>query len=176
MELRLVMVFRRRSFNAGIRPVNRIKHVVDVQGGLVLNVQQTFNLIDTVDNPVLTGTSQVKIGSKVNGLYLKVEVYATTAGALSNVYMMVMKDPGNAITFPNPNVVGASAFKKFVIHQEMVMLEKSVNGNPRILFNGVIAIPKGYRRNGPLDRLQIMLFAPGVNVDFCFQCHYKEFQ
>ncbi len=169
------MAFRRRFGNA-LRPVHRIKHVVDKQAGVVLAVINTTDLIATVDAPVLANSNEVETGSKVNGIYLKVEVYATTAAALANVYMIVGKNPASAITLPNPNSVGVSTLKKYVIHQEMVMLEQSVNGNPRTLFNGVIVIPRGYIRNGPLDKLQLTVLSPGVNISLCIQCHYKEFR
>ncbi len=166
--------FRRNSMS--LRPVNRIKHVVDLQLGLVLNVAQVLPLIETKDAPIIANRTEVETGSKVNGIYLNVEAYATTAGALSNIYMAVTKNPGGNILFPNPNAMGSSDNKKYSIHQEMKMLEKKVNGNPRTIFNGVIAIPKLYRRNGPSDELNLILFAPGVNCDVCFQCHYKEFR
>ncbi len=169
------MVFRR--FNRGnLQPVNRIKHVIDIQAGLVLNNLSTSALILAVDNPVRTNNNEVATGSKVNAIYLNVEAYATTAAALANVYLAVAKNPGNDITLPNPNVVGVSDKKKWFIHQEMKMLQEVVKGNPRTIFNGVIVIPKGYRRNGPDDRLVLQVFAPGVNINFCVQCHYKEFR
>ncbi len=169
------MVFRNRSSNA-LRPVHRIKHVRDVQGGLVLNVQQASDIIKTVDAPVLGNTNEVETGSKVNGIYLKVEAYATTAGALANFYLAVVKNPGNNLAFPNANAVGGNDNKRYVIHQEMVMMEQKVNGNPRTIFNGVIVIPRGYRRFGPADTLQLLVFTPGVNASFCWQSHYKEFR
>ncbi len=169
------MVFRRR--NQSIRPVHRIKHVIDSQLGVTLNTQASVELIKSVDAPVLANRTECETGSKVNGIYLRVECYATTSGSLSNAYMGVVKLPANVIpTIPNMNVVGASDLKKYVIHQEMVMLQKVTNSNPRTLFNGVIVIPRGYRRNGPDDRLTVFLFAPGVNLDVCVQCHYKEFR
>ncbi len=159
-----------------LRPVNRIKHVVDTQLGLVLNVQSQNNIVTTVDDPVVSDVDEVHTGCTINGIYLHVEAYATTAGALSNIYMALAKNPGNNLAFPNANAVGSSDNKRFVIHQEMVMLEQSVNGNPRTLFNGVIVIPRGYRRFGPNDTLKLLLFAPGVNCNVCFQVHYKEFR
>ncbi len=126
---------------------------------------------------MLANTTEVETGSKVNGIYLKLEAYASgTVGALANFYMIIAKNPGNNITMPTPNGVGASDNKRFVIHQEMVMLQQEVNGNPRTVFNGVIVIPKGYRRFGPDDRLQIIVLTPGIDSLFCFQCHYKEFR
>ncbi len=170
------MVFRGRNRGMALRPINRIKHVIDKQAGVVFNNQSNTDLIVSVDSPVISNTTQVVTGSKVHGIYLNVEAYATTGGALSNVYMMVFKNPGNKLTSPNPNVVGASDVKKYVIHQEMKMLEQKVNGNPRTIFNGVIVIPKGYVRNGPSDKLKVVMFAPGVDINYCIQCHYKEFR
>lgn len=166
--------FNRRS---QLSIIHRIKHVIDTQLGLILNVRQTFDLIATVDAPVLANTNQVETGSKVNGIYLNIEGYATTAGALANVYIAVFKNPGgNLSSLPNPNVVGLNDNKRYFIHQEMKMVERSVNGNPRTIFNGVIVIPKSFRRMAPDDRLSLMIFAPGINMDICFQCHYKEFR
>ena len=167
-----------RHFNRGnrLRPVNRIKHVVDSQLGIVLAVQSSINLVTSTDTPTLALTSEVETGSTVNAIYLNVEAYATTAGALSNIYMIIHKSPGGNIAAPAPNAVGANDNKRFVIHQEMKMMEQSVNGNPRTIFNGVIMIPRGYRRNGPNDILQLTLLSPGVNANVCIQCHYKEFR
>ncbi len=169
------MPFRRQSGNA-LRPINRIKHVIDSQDGLVLDTQLNKVLALAVDDPKLANITQVAIGSKINGIYLNVEAYATTAAALANIYIMVTKNPGNNLTFPNANVVGSNDNKRFVIHQEMKMLEQSVNGNPRTIFNGVVVIPRGYRRMGPGDTINVSLFAPGVNCSTCLQCHYKEFR
>ncbi len=90
--------------------------------------------------------------------------------------MLIFKNPGGNTVAPAANVVGASDNKRFVIHQEMVMLQKVTNSNPRTLFNGVINIPRGYRRNAPDDRLELHVLTPGVAADLCIQCHYKEFR
>ncbi len=168
------MVFRR--LNRSIRPVHRIKHQVDIQGGSALGVNTVNQLIDAVDAPTIGAVRTVETGSTVNGIYLKCEAYATTAGALSNAYMIVFKSPGGNIANIIPNAVGSSDDKRYVIHSEMVMLQKEINGNPRTLFAGVIAIPRGFRRFGINDRLNIGILAPGVNIDFCVQCIYKEFR
>ncbi len=171
------MPFRRFSRGRGLRPVNRIKHVIDKQGAVALGVTDTTNLLTTVDTPTVGSSSGVETGSTVNGIYLKVEVVNTgTTGVLANAYMLVGKNPGGNITLPVANVVGINDNKRFVIHQEMVMLNMTDNGNPRTLFNGVIVIPRGYRRNAPNDLLQLSIFSPGVELSFCVQCHYKEFR
>ncbi len=172
----LVMMPRFRSRMA-LRPINRIKHVFDAQGATTAGTAFKRTLILTVDAPVLANTNECETGSTVNGIYLRVEVVNTgTAGVLANAYMTVAKNPGNNVTIPDANVIGASDNKRFVIHQEMVMLQMVDNSNPRTLFNGVIAIPKGYRRNAPADRLEIAVFSPGIELNICIQCHYKEFR
>ncbi len=170
------MVFRRGNRGLALRPVHRIKHVIDVQGGMVAGTQVTNDLIKTVDAPVLANVTEVETGSKVNGIYLKVEAYATSTAALANLYLAIIKNPGDSLTGFTINAIGANDNKRFVIHQEMVMMEKNTTGNPRTVFNGVIVIPKGYRRMGPNDTLEIKLLTPGVSADFCFQAHYKEFR
>ncbi len=169
------MVFRRRM-NMSIRPVHRIKHVVDNQGATPIATDVGVTLIKAVDAPVLANVTEVETGAKVNGIYLKVEAYATSTAALANFYLIIYKNPGGNITSPVPNSVGNNDNKRFVIHQEMVMMEKNTTGNPRTVFNGVIAIPRGYRRFAPNDLLIATLRTPGVTSDYCIQCHYKEFR
>ncbi len=179
----ILLVILPRFNRMALRPIHRIKHVIDSQFGLVAGTSQTLTVVLSVDAPVLANTNEVETGSKCYGLYIHVEAYATNDSALANLYMAVMKNPGSALTLPEPNVVGGSALKKYFIHQEMVMLQKNqevgaaeLGGNPRTVFNGVVKIPKGYARNGPADSIQIRFLTPGVTADVCVQVHYKEFR
>ncbi len=162
-----------------LRPVQRIKHVVDGSATLTAGSVSANSIVLANDNPVLANTAEVQTGSTVHGIYLKVEVASNEAfdtGAIPNVYLMVLKNPGGNLSFPNPNAVGANDNKKYVIHQEMIMIENAIGGNPRVLFNGVIKIPKGYKRFGPNDNIQLNIFSPAINIALCFQVHYKEFR
>ncbi len=170
----MVVMPRRFNRSNALRPIHSIKHVVDVQGGSPVGVTTANTLINTIDAPTLGNTPSVETGCRINGIYLNVEAYATSTAALSNIYMIIVKNPGGNLAIIPPNVVGADDNKRYVIHQEMKMLEKKVSGLPRTIFNGVIMIPRSYRRFGINDILQILLLAPGVNVDFCIQCIYKE--
>ncbi len=168
--------FRRQM---AIRPVNRIKHVIDIQQGVTQATPAESDLVLAQDAPELQFTNTVLTGSTVNAVYLNVEAYTTNGVALSNIYMAVYKNPGGNITFPNANAVGGDDNKRFVIHQEMKMLQTHDAQNssiPRTIFNGVIVIPKGYRRFAPNDKLTVQFFLPGADADVCFQCHYKEFR
>ncbi len=151
--------------------------MIDAQKGIVLAVNDLTNLAIAVTAPDSNTTpTDVQDGSTINGIYLNVECYATTAAALANVYLIIIKNPAGTLGVIAPNTVGTNTNKRFVIHQEMKMLEQSVNGNPRTVFNGVIVIPKGYRRFAHDDKLQMRVLAPGVNISLCLQCHYKEFR
>ena len=172
------MVFRRFNRGNALRPVNRIKHVIDIQGGLVLGTTTFEVLIKAVETPALASTTEVLNGSTVNGIYLDVEVNRTgTAGeTLANVYLAVYKNPGGNLSAITPNTVGANDNKRFVIHQEMVMMEGQSASNPRTLFKGVIVIPRGYKRFGINDTLLLALLSPGSTTNYCVQAHYKEFR
>ncbi len=171
-----MVVFRSRR-NLSLRPVHRIKHVIDKQFATALGVVNDTNLILAVDAPVLANAEEVETGSTVNGIFLVVEAVNTgTTGVLANAYMIVYKNPGGNIPNIAPNLVGVDDDKRYVIHQEMVMLQMVDNSNPRTLFKGVIVIPRGYKRFGPNDELRLRIFSPGVEINVCLQCHYKEFR
>ncbi len=159
-----------------LRPVNSIKHVVDTQGGLLVDTKVDSVLVIAKDAPATASVSQVLTGATVGSIFLNVQVGTTSSGALPNVYMYVLKNPGGNLAEVNGNVVGASDIKKFVIHQEMIMTEKNATGIPRTLFKGVIRIPPRLKRFGTNDSLILSLYAPGVTFDFCFQCIFKEFR
>ncbi len=168
----------RRSMS--LRPIHRIKHVVDSEGGLVAGAVSVTALADTVDSPVIGSVNQVETGSKINAFYLRIEVLHSSGAGRSNCYFLLFKNVGNNITAaqrPVPNAVGGNDMKRYVIHQEMIMMNGDAgNGQPRTLFNGVISIPRGMRRNGPDDTWQAVLFTPTVAADFCLQAIYKEFK
>ncbi len=162
-----------------LRPIQRIKHVVDSSATLTAAAQLNTVLVKASDTPVLANTTEVITGSKVYGIYLKYEVASNEAqdvGAIPNVYLAIFKNPGSNLSNPVPNAVGANDDKRYVIHQEMIMLDNKLGGNPRILFNGVIKIPKGLSRFGPNDALTASILAPALNIASCLQCHFKEFR
>ncbi len=148
-----------------------------MEGGLTAGTQSNTSLISASDTPILASTNLVITGSKVHGFYLKVEVSHTSGAGRPNMYLGIFKNPGNNLTIPTINAVGANDNKRYMIHQEMVMASGDAgNGLPRVLFNGVIKIPKGLSRFGPQDVLYMCLLSPTVTGDFCAQAHYKEFR
>ncbi len=152
--------------------------MIDSQFALAVGTAAGQNIIKSVDAPVIGNTTEVETGSTINGIYLNVEATNTTAisGVIRNFYMIIYKNPGGNITAPVPNTVGSNDDKRYVIHQEMKMLDANANGNPRTIFNGVIAIPRGYKRFGPGDLLEAQFLTPGMASNVCLQSHYKEFR
>ncbi len=167
------MPFSRR-ISSSLRPVNSRKNVRDQQGGLAIGVATVSNIADAVDSPSLGVPASCAIGSVINGLFLNVQVRATTEAALPNAYMYICKNPGNNLSMPDANAVGIDDNKKFIFHQEMAMLSGSTEPSiPITLFKGVIKVPKHMRRMGADDQIQVHLFSPGVTADFCIQAIYK---
>ncbi len=169
-----------RHYKMALRPINRIKHVVDSSVTLAAAVNGNFAIALATDTPTLAATTNVETGCKINGFYLRVEAASNEAidlGAIPNFYMIVWKNVGGNLTDPVPNAVGANDNKRFVIHQEMTMLENKGQGsNARTVFNGVVVVPKGMRRMGPNDEWQVQIFCPALATVVCFQAHYKEFR
>ncbi len=163
-----------------LRPINRIKHVVDSSATVAAGTVLPFQLANATDTPTLAVTNGVETGCKINGFYIRVEIASNEAidlGAIPNVYLMVSKNPGGNVTMPEPNAVGASDNKRFVIHQEMSMIENKGQGsNARTLFNGVVVVPKGMRRMGPGDQWRVSVLCPALDTAQCVQFHYKEFR
>ncbi len=172
-----------RRMNLAIRPVNSIKHVIDVAtsavpGGIVSVVLVAV----AVDNPTRLVAQDVSNGSTINAIYLRVEVLATGSSvAVPRIYMAVQKNPGNEHPSANPSSIGDSDLRKFILHQEMTMVgEGTDNPIPRTMFQGVVRIPPKLRRFGFNDRLQVNFALDDGEtthiVNACVQCIYKEFR
>ena len=178
------MSFRRNRRALAIRPVSSLKHVVDTSGAVTAGIAATTDLVIQHDDPATTFNNRVHTGAHVKAIFLSVQVVGTTAySGVPKVYFLVYKDPSGQI--PSPPVVdsvGVSAKRKFVIHQEMLMVttQSTTNdGFPRTMFKGVILIPRRYSRFGDGDRLRFTIGnAPAEatgSTDWCLQCIYKEF-
>ncbi len=176
------MAFRSRRAMS-LRPVHSIKHIVDVASAVVTNVVTNIQLIQSVDAPTLANTQQVETGSTVHAIYLRVEALATgTFVSIPRVYMAIFKNPGGNLPIINPNSTGDSDDKKWVIHQEMMMVANGATEGaiPRTMFQGVIKIPPKLKRFGINDTL-VALFQHDVAettgiTKICTQTIYKEFR
>ncbi len=163
-----------------LRPINRIKHVVDNSATVAAAAEGLFVIATAVDAPTLANTTGVETGSTLNGFYIRFEAASNEAidlGAIPNFYLMIAKNPGGNVNLPAPNAVGADDNKRFVIHQEMTMIENKGQGsNARTVFNGVVVVPKSMRRMAPNDVWTVTSLCPALDTAQCIQIHYKEFR
>ncbi len=170
---------RYRRMNMAIRPVQRIKHIVDDSATISAGTGIPIILVRAVDAPVIANTPDVITGSKVNGIFLNVQVESNQdlQAAIPNIYIAVYKNPGGLVTTHiDPRSTGDDVNKKLIIHQEMSFFEPSIGGNPKTIFKGVIVIPKGMRRFGAADELIMTIASTAINFKYCLQCIYKEFR
>lgn len=170
-------------FNRSLRPVQSVKHIVDTNGGITGGTPSVTDVIVTRDTPAAATTNECAVGSTVHAIFLNVQVVPIiAAGGVNNIYMIVYKNPGSSIPAPNVDSVGTSDDRRRVLHQEMLMLG---NGNidtniSRTLFKGVVRLPRSIKRNGILDKLQVVVGHRAAeqtqSSDFCLECIYKEFR
>ncbi len=166
------------------RPVNSLKHVIDTRG-TATDVASITDIAFQHDDPLTSVANRIRVGAVVKAIFLRVDVAGRVPySGTPNIYMLVFKNPGNQLAPPALSGVGISNVRKFVIHQEMMMLSgistAGAGGGfqfPRTLFKGVIVIPKRYQRMGDNDKIQVSIGhddATGT-ADWCIQCIYKEF-
>jgi len=167
-----------------LRPIQRIKHVVDLEGVVDETPVVNLDIVLATDTPVLAQTAQVITGSNVHAIYLNLQAIAVGGSARPNFFMCIFKNPGGnlaALGF-DPRAMGSNDNKRFVFHQEMKMLNEPTTGQtsiPVTIFNGVIKIPKGYQRMGPNDKISINIVMGNnslIDADWCLEAHYKEFR
>ncbi len=171
------MVFRRRS-NA-LRPVNSVKHILDVDGTL-LEVGTNVSATIAVTVPALDTTfkpGDLRIGETVNGFFLSIFVIGATGapiGASINWYLI--KVHSGQGTTPDPSNTGISEIRNQIIHEEKG-LAGSGDGTA-MAFKGVIAVPKGMRRMREGDSWRVVLALNGLasaDANFCLKAIYKSY-
>jgi len=169
-----------------LRPVQSLKHVIETNGTVSAAAQSVTDLAKAVDAPAVSSApSEVNIGATVSAIFINVQVIGViAAGGVDNIYMYVFKNPGADLTLPGADAIGISDKRKFVLHQEMVMLTPfeatGTTGFPRTMFKGVVKIPRSYKRMGVKDKLQLVLQhrtgEATQTTRFCVEAIYKEFQ
>ncbi len=180
------MAFRRRM-GLNLRPVNSKKHIVEFSGILAAGASTVIhNIVEDVDTYTLADANGVPTGSKVNGIFHS-SFYINEGGELANevplVDWYIIHNPGGAFgtTFdasnlPTPGATGVHKNKRFIIHTEKGLTgggDASLSGVPMI-FKGVIAIPRKWRRIGDGDFLTLCAKAQ-FNTKVCTQSIYKHF-
>ncbi len=172
-------------FQNALRPVISTKNVVEISGILAAGTNTvSLNLALAVDSATLAASNSVERGSKINGFFLSV-FYIAEGGEVANevplVDWYVIKDPGNnmgttfdATHLPTPGASGVHDNKRFIFHTEKGLTgggDASLAGIPMV-FKGVIAVPRGYRKFNANDAISFCARA-NFATKFCIQCIYK---
>ncbi len=137
-----------------------------------------------VESATLAGTDQVERGGKVNGIFLSIFFYTEGGEIASEVPLVdwyIIKDNGGAMGtvfdgshLPTPGAQGGHVNKRYVFHTEKGLAgggDASLAGVPMV-FKGVIAIPRGYRKHNVNDAIRVCARA-NFATKFCIQAIYK---
>ncbi len=170
------MPFRRGSRLGNL--IQSKKHVVDAGGGLT-DATSTVILSTSVAQPDFSTTpTEVEIGSTVNGMFIIINIIGSTGAPLSGPvdwYISKFRSGQNINTsFPDPGNTGIASVRNQIFHEEKGV-PGSGDGTPHV-FKGVIAIPRGMRRQREGDQFFIKLkMSTGDTGTFCLKSIYKEF-
>ncbi len=173
-------------FRRNLHPVISTKNVSETSSIVGAGVNTVLlTLVNTVDAPTLAATNSVARGATVNGVFLSIFIYSEGGEVANEVPLAdwyIIKNPGgNFTTFsatglPTPGATGSFDNKRFIFHTEKGLTgggDASLTGVPMV-FKGVIALPRGFRKMNANDSVQICIrtnFAAKV----CVQAIYKWF-
>ncbi len=165
------------GFRRSIQPVNRVKHVVDVSGGLTSTTSTVDFAVVVAQRSIPMGANECLLASTINGLFLSIYIIGSTGAPLSGPldwYIHKRRAGQASASFPVPGNTGVSDLRNQIFHEEKG-LSGSGDGTPMV-FKGVIAIPKGMRRMRQGDILSIKLVATGADTpNFCIKAIYNEY-
>ncbi len=173
-------------FRRNLHPVVSTKNVTDASGILAAGTNTIIaTLVVSEEAPTLAATNSVARGSTVNGLFLEI-FFITEGGEIANevplVDWYIFKNNGNNFSvfsgagLPTPGATGSNDNKRFVFHEEKGLSgggDASLSGVPMV-FKGVIALPRGYRKMNANDRVIIAARA-NFATKFCVKSVYRWF-
>ncbi len=163
-----------------LRPVNSVKKVVDVEAALVASTVSTVPIANSLSAVAWTDAADVNIPqySNMYGVYLS--IYCTLDGApdasVPIIDWYISKNPGNNLTMPEPGATGGNDNRRWILHEGKGLLAFDTIGQPRLLFEGVVKIPKKMQRFSLDDTLDVRILSENHNGFFCLKSIYKFFR
>ncbi len=164
---------KQRGSMSGLRPINSIKNIIYANGSTSTTPLEVKLAI--ADDTLLLATN-VNNGSRINQIWLSIDVCGTFTSALNNqIIFYIAKNPGDNLTMPSPSSEGTSNEKKFIFWSRQAMVMRIQEGGNVYHWEGWIKIPKHYRRFGTDDTLvfEIRHSIATTVGHFCLQCIYK---
>ncbi len=159
-----------------LRPINSRKNINQRIAIIAAAGTDTMRITNAVEvMPALAQTGQVVAGATVNTIYLEIWMYGNAvAGVNSPVTWMLVKNPGNNLTMPDPALAGADDNKRWIFAMGKGLLGNSGNGQPGYLIRGWFSIPKRMRRHGFDDEIQLIIKNDTANdINLCELAIYK---
>ncbi len=168
--------FRQRS-GLGLRPINSIKHQVNIAVGTT-GTNQTQLIAKAVTSPSPTVDSDVPHGANIKMIYCTINGCGLGGtGVLNNMNIYLMKNPGNNLTAPGAIAWGTSNEKKFIFKAWMFMIMRNQDGNTPFHWEGWIKVPRRYQRMGTDDVLLIGIQnTASVTGHFSAEFIYKDYR
>ncbi len=176
----------RRNFMAK-RPINSIKNVVDTSGAIVALTNTVLqNIIQGEDTTIRAGqVFAVERGGVVKGFFLSLFFASDVNQAASAVPLLdwyCIVDKGGILNssptfgngagdYPIPGGTGTAVNVNKIIHEEKGLIGEKNDGS-KMVFQGVIKIPRGMQRINIEDRITIIARANDEAI-FCLKCIYK---
>ncbi len=121
--------------------------------------------------------NEIPIGAKIGAVFVSIFVLGSTGSGsgLIDWYLWKNKRQASGVgTRPTPGNTGVNKFRSWILHEEKG-LAATQDGTPMV-FKGVIKIPRSFQRMGEDDAFDIVLLAPGADLEFCVKVIYKWYQ
>ncbi len=154
--------------------VNSIKNSPRKTDGLT-GTTGTFTFAKAVTTPSPTVTTDVSHGCVIKAAYITVDVCGLGGTGVLNIFNgYVIKSPGANLALPDPNSVGSSNEKKFVIKEWQGMIMRTQDGVSSLHWEGWIKFPRRYFRMGT-DDIWVLAYqcTSGVTGHISLKAIYK---
>ncbi len=184
------VVFRRR-FNMAKRPINATKNVVDASGALIaLTETIIIKPINTVVGSAVNQNNfnEIARGSKVNGFYLSLFFASDTNAAAAEVPLLdwycfynrsgivdeTTFSSTNPAQLPAAGATGTNTNRNQILHEEKGLIGEKNDGS-KMVFTGVIKLPKGFQTFREKTSVVIVAKSNQTGV-FCAKAIYKWYE
>ncbi len=169
--------FSRRRGALALRPINSIKHQVNIAVGTT-GTNQTQLVAKAVTSPSPTVDSDVPHGANIKAIYCTINGCGLGGtGVLNNMFVYLMKNPGNNLTAPGAASWGTSNEKKFIWKAWMFMIMRNQDGNTPFHWEGWLQVPRRYQRMGTDDTILVGIQnTASVTGHFSAEFIYKDYR
>ncbi len=155
--------------------INSEKHQVK-RTSAVTTTNDVKVIAKAVTAPSNTVDVECHRGGHIKSFWLSIDFCGlATSGAIQNIMVYLMKNPGDNLTPPGGFAVGTSNEKKFVIKQWTAMTMRNQDGNPPYHWEGWVKVPKLYQRMGTDDVWDVVFGADTSTGHGYVNAIYKEY-